>query len=323
MNRWTYFESTLVVDWVGRQVLRYCGLDPICGGRVAGGSDPEKTVEYMMSQIASGTYQCLSKLPSAMVPANKDWRTVFQLLLTSFIQPDRNILALIPALVYRIQRCSPSDVKVIYHLWNLTRQSLGNQDPSRIQSDPCDLSNVILYNAFFQEGIQHTPPISFQDMVSRSKTQLFSVNMTAFQHNRQIYDIWPLYPPDQYYHKIPVTTKPVLLVNGDLDGSTPYNNGLYANQWYQTLNPSNPPTYVHLPTCPHVGFLDSPTPSGLPCGMDIILQFMTGGGQTKLDLSCIQQIIPMDWEVTSAAVQQNSAIYFGTSDAWEWSVTER
>jgi len=189
MNRWTYFESTLVVDWVGRQVLRYCGLDPICGGRVAGGSDPEKAVEDMMNQIADGTFPCLSKLPSVMAPADGDWKTVFQFLLANFIQPDRNILTLIPALVYRIQRCSQSDVQVIYHLWNITRQ-LGNQDPHRIRADPCDISNVILYNAFFQEGIQHIPPISIEGMIARAKTQLFSVNMTSFGHLRETYNTY-------------------------------------------------------------------------------------------------------------------------------------
>jgi len=54
--------------------------------------------------------------------------------------------------------------------------------------------------------------------------------------------------------------------------------------------------------------------------MNVILQFMSSGGKRPIDLSCIQQIIPMDWEVTSVAVQQNAEMYFGTPDAWEWSL---
>eukprot|EP01124_Arcella_intermedia_P016473 TRINITY_DN23088_c0_g1_i1.p1 TRINITY_DN23088_c0_g1~~TRINITY_DN23088_c0_g1_i1.p1 ORF type:complete len:376 (+),score=73.30 TRINITY_DN23088_c0_g1_i1:543-1670(+) len=315
MNRYSYFEAPQLVDWVGRQILNYCGLDPVCAGRVTKGTDVVTTVEGIFRDIKAGTFPCLSQLPSEIAPDN-DWYTAFQELFGHLLGTTRSQIPLTPAFVYRLQRCSAEDVKVITYFWNVSR--VEPPPDFTTTASPCDISNVILYNMLWVEGINEVPPPSYEEIYQISRSSLFTPHISDFKHNRELYDAWPRYAPDKWNRKMPQTSKPILLVAGDVDLSTPYPQSASAYLSYKEANPNTYISFVHLPTCPHVALLNSMTPSGIPCGLTVVTQFFQNGGQLKDD-SCTKSINPVDWLFETPSSQNWSIHFFGVADGWGYS----
>lgn len=172
----------------------------------------------------------------------------------------------------------------------------------------------MLYNVFLSEGVQHPPPPSLSALQSGARQQLFSVPPSILAQGRTLYDAWPLYPPDQYVHTYPNSSIPFLTFNGDFDISTPWPNAAYSSLFY-----NKPNQHLRLlPTCPHVGFLASPTTdSPVPCGIQLMTSFFLSGGSSFND-SCIAKIVPLDWAATSTATKALSKSLFGTEDPWEF-----
>jgi len=121
--------------------------------------------------------------------------------------------------------------------------------------------------------------------------------------------VWPVYSTP-YNNAIPRTKMPLFYFNGDLDASTPV-----ANVAVYALEMTNY-TFRILPMVNHVGFLSSPVVGSiLPCGLDMITKFFMSKGMV-VDDSCIKNLVPLDFQLTSNSTKILAAQYFGTPNPW-------
>jgi len=253
-----------------------------------------------------------------MYPASKTWNQLFQQMMSVFFSGDRNALALLPVTVRLLLDFSSSNdptvcantAKLIYHWWllyNQTTSSFRHLPSPGSPLDPCDISNPVLYNLFLSEGASNPPTL--ESLYDELESALASPPIELLLRGIELSELWPAYSTP-YNNAIPRTNKPLFYFNGDVDGSTPVANAaVYAEEMTNY-------TYRILPTVPHVGFLSSPVVgSQLPCGLDMITKFFLSKG-TTVDDSCIKNLVPLDFQLTSSATMSLASAIFGNSNPW-------
>jgi len=162
---------------------------------------------------------------------------------------------------------------------------------------------------YMSEGVDPNPP-SLTQIHSQLKKQYFGPPTTIVNLSRALYDVWPRYPHDHYWKKLSTTTKPLLLINGDIDISTPWSACVVAmNGYVEKENVIS----VLVPTTPHVSFFESPVKnSPVPCTMQIVVSFYQSGGKST-NSSCLSEMVSMKWKGDTKLSQQ----IYGTPDAWQ------
>jgi pimeloyl-ACP methyl ester carboxylesterase len=325
---WTYFEAPDNLAWAARRTLQYCAEDPACDAMAGGGADPYAVLEEIMREAEEGTWACAAKLDSRVFGVDPRW--AISSMVGYFVgSGNRNNYAFLPAFTYRLARCNDDDVVMIYRLYqNMFNQTSAGSAPAfltrpaaahdvaapPIPADACDISEPILYSLFLSEGAPRRQPLPLPAMMAHLRRIIGAAPVELMAHARRLYDAWPRYQPDQYFGVPTNRTGPLLFVNGDLDISTPWDNAGYSTRLYNQSNMH----FVKLPTCPHVGFLQSPVASSpVPCGMQIILSFFQSNG-TSFDSSCTSQIIPLDFAGTDNSTAALRKALWGVEDIWAY-----
>jgi len=107
---------------------------------------------------------------------------------------------------------------------------------------------------------------------------------------------------------------PVLAMNGQLDQAVPVAWARHAARIYKKINPNF--HYVEMPNTAHVPTTQSPVAnSPTSCGFSLAISFLLSPDYTP-STSCLSEILPVDFEGTSAGVQAVAKEYFGTTDLW-------
>jgi hypothetical protein len=130
-----------------------------------------------------------------------------------------------------------------------------------------------------------------------------------------VWDYWPKYPLDNLYGKYPdvsSNTTSMLILNGDLDASTPF----YWATWAAAHYTNGDLTFIKVPNAAHVTIHNSPVISGGDhCGLQMLASFARSSGKA-VDRSCLDQLAPLDWRCETDEVKLASAQLLGTPDAW-------
>ncbi|OWY97790.1 Serine protease [Phytophthora megakarya] len=229
------------------------------------------------------------------------------------------IRTLIPPVVYRLQRCSPDDVKVLTNFLSVIVTA--NNDKTQDSA----YQSVLLYNLIvYSEGWESPLPV-----MSEMKARFINAKMTGLGG---AYASCPLYcafskekskgcdefavgnyeangivyKRDQYWNKtatLPSQTS-VLLMSGKLDPQTPHK---YAELLLNSLNSDK----KELVVFDHVSHGVVATSR---CGMKLLALYVRNGGDLKrLDKSCVDELPGFNLTIPDSYLDY----YLGTYDAYD------
>lgn len=284
---------------VGLQFLELCGKDPICDQKMAAiASDPAAAMEAVFEKLDQGQL-----CPELEVDLD---RTRLRIKLSKMLQNWSGRI-LVPALIYRLNRCSDSDRQAILNLFNrsapLPPEGL---DP---YVAPMLADYVALSEMYGGKTLAQARATAEAAFFSEDQSLRFAA---LYEQGR-----WPLYNDPEYAQKFPKTNVPMLMMNGTTDPQTPLEMAVKSGQYF--TGPSQ--TFVTLPFATHGVIqhspLDRPWPLGLePCGSNLMGQFINNP-QEPLDESCTSQVYPVEFDPSSENNRKTSLTYFGTDDMWE------
>jgi len=323
-NYWNALEN---IDWVGSRILAKCSKDPFCANQLGYpnaplGLDWGWTWRTMLNNVSG--VECTQKLPSYMNPDN-DWRRALLTLVGGLISADRNTFPFVPATINRLLRCNEEDIEALQHLFKWESGNLLTQKRNEVmqqhlvensgqkkevitrktaERDPCAISQIILYNLFFTEGVTNVKSIA--TLEKEQDELLFSAPVDILVSTRKVFNYWPRYELDEFAKQSPADNLEVLYINGDLDISTPLAGG-------STITYLTSHSLIVLNSAPHVAFLQSPVNnSPLPCGIQLIASYFNG----TLNENCLNHLLPLDWSLQSEKSKAYSMALFGTENGW-------
>ena len=281
------------VDRVGRKFMEACGADDFCAGKLGG--DPLAAMGAFLDGLDDGT--C-----AGLTAAGID-RTAAKQLFGAFLAA-LETRPLIPALVYRGNRCEADDVAVFL---NLLATLTAPPDPASAPPDALLSSQVLGNHIAISEMMKsEVPPLA--DALERQAQAYFWGGDVAAEY--ALYEQWPRYPHDAYVGEYPAVAFPMLMMNGTLDPQTPIE---FADEIVPHYTQSHQ-TFVAVPDAPHALVIRTPTVAAphTPCGLSMFAAFVEDP-LAPVDTSCLADIVPLDFHgdpTTAAAL-------LGTADAWE------
>ncbi|WP_437996073.1 alpha/beta fold hydrolase [Sorangium sp. So ce185] len=272
---------------LGQRFMGLCGADPSCSEKL--GADPWATMTETLDAFEEGACPEVAALGYD--------RPVFQALFAQFLYQWAP-RPLIPALIYRLGRCSPADVAAFTHLAGIVLAPLPEPlSPSLRFYSPVLRNNIMLSELWADPP----PPASeMQQYLAEANVALGLTDDAAAVH-----ESWPRYTPDAYAGQWATTSVPLLLLHGGLDFIP---SAIPEAVERHFTGPNQ--TFVMIPRAPHG--LESPTSGGTSCDLEILLQFIADP-EAPLDTSCTERILPLDFSVDPTL----SATYLGTDDAWD------
>src|SRR5262249_53458732 len=99
--------------------------------------------------------------------------------------------------------------------------------------------------------------------------------------------LWPAYPHDRLFGTYADTDKPLLMLASPLDAQTTIGPAPALASHYTKPNQS----FVVIERGSH-GLIDqSPTPSGVDCGLSLVSQFLNAP-TAPLDVACLEEVLP-------------------------------
>ncbi|UQA60733.1 alpha/beta fold hydrolase [Polyangium aurulentum] len=280
------------VDQVGKKFMGVCGKDAFCAGKL--GEDPLVAMGTFLDGLDAGKCQALTSAGLDRGLAKRLFGALISTLETR---------TLIPALVYRGNRCSPEDVAAFAHLvGSLSAPPSSSPPPEAYLS-----SQVLSLHIAISEMLELNPPTLDEALAAEQKA-FFWVGDTAAEH--ALYDAWPRYERDAYVGEYPTTKVPMLLMNGTLDPQTPIEFAEEIAPHYTQPHQ----TFVPVPDAPHGIILRTPTmtPPHTPCGMSMLQKFVEDP-LAPVDTSCVADVVPLDFHGDPAMAE----VLLGTKDLWE------
>jgi pimeloyl-ACP methyl ester carboxylesterase len=255
---------------IGRQILALCAADSFCSGKLP---DPEGALRDLEAQLAAGHCpEAQGRIPLTQV--------------LNHMAEYFPLHAMIPGLVYRLQRCEAGDLAVLNKLVDKT---LGLDLPERY------LSHVVNENVNYSEMWQsprfadNAALLAYLDGIYAGDT-LFADGQGYYMNDA--YLRWPRYtdPLDSVWA---TTSIPVLMLQGQLDPACPYDFSVEMTQHF--AGPHQ--TYVAFPYGAHNVFLGTPVASGPPplhCADRLFSAFLADP-EADLDTSCVAETLPPDF----------------------------
>ncbi|KDO18107.1 hypothetical protein SPRG_16522 [Saprolegnia parasitica CBS 223.65] len=312
------------VDSVAQTFVELCTADAFCSAKFPG-SDLKTTMTALYASLdaAPTKTQCASLLSSVqegLTPSDL-LRIVFSTLLQ-----DQSLRPLIPALVYRIQRCNTNDALAVYNF--LVQLTSSSSDDSDV------LDSTMLYNLVVASELWRTPTESASALASAFKSTLIGSDVSDLA---KMYCIASggkdancagvtskpyrlQYPTDKYFNQpiaIPAGAS-VLLMGGRLDPQTYYKYGSY--QYDSFIGTAKRLVEFNYSAHGVVGNTPVTTKNEAPCGAQILGSFVRADGDlASLDTSCMAFVQPMTFQLASSDVQSLMA----TTDAYDGIPTQK
>jgi len=269
-------------DKTGKQLLMECKKDAFCNARMP---DPLGTLENVFAKIRSRAPCVQHKYLST---------SSFGRILMRFIRGDKE-RAIIPALLYRINRCNSQDANVIKHFFNIMF-GIGDikQQPFR------DFNMLTLANIGSSElHTARNPPPTREEM-ERIEEEKYHFRASSSIFMRALLDVWKNYTTDQYWDEYYKTQVPYLLMQGMLDPQTPY---WFGPEHYRNAKYNEYQNFVGIPTCSHAAVR-------WDCGLELMKQFLENP-KRKIDLRCTRNMPKFDFAGVFEFTQQLAEKLFG------------
>lgn len=268
---------------VAKKLFAECDNNEGCAEKLGG--DAWGMLDDVMNQIAQG--HCAD--------SGIDVKTAKHGLAILMYSPSlRNV---IPALVYRLNRCSQDDIIAIRdHLI-----------PKVIASGEVKgFSEALQHHVILSEMWQYDLPPTVDEMQAVFDHSLVSLgNGIEFARG---YDNWPRYERDLYDDQAMQYDGPLLMMQGGLDPATPYSNVSDFSDRYQAPHQ----TFVYFPNSTHNVLISTPMKgSNENCGMKILLQFLPAPDKA-IDESCVDEVQPINFTISDDLSTQ----LFGTTNLW-------
>ena len=213
IDRYDMYFNDLAVD-----IMQRCDDDPVCSDRMEtyGTGSLDVLAKTFANVDSSGLCSELNPLID---------RTALHQMLADLAKNWWGRMVL-PALLYRINRCNAGDVEII--------EALFSHDDSEAEESEFPTFNYNLNtNIITSELIGGT---SLDEAQAFSDLSYASPDETLSQFIARDVTGWPVYALDEITHQWPETDMPVLIMNGDMDPQTPVEGAQFAKVHYTGAN---------------------------------------------------------------------------------------
>lgn len=281
----------------GRALMDRCATDPVCMEKMReiAGTDPWQAVEHVFRRVDQ------EDLCPAFAPLDRP--TLRNLL--GELSHDWSKRMLVPALVYRLNRCNANDQEAIYRLLE------DPDEPAVYQPVSAALRTNIVVSELLGPGIDYDAAVAF------AQQSLFSTDLTVYATWARDVAGWPPYPMDGCAYRFPDTDLPILMINGDLDPQTHVDLARFASQAFDGVHQR----LVVMSGVPHGAIFESRIQSDYhdkidTCAIDLAFQFFEDP-EKSLDLSCLDQLIQPDFSGTTERALEAAEAVFGRDSVWD------
>jgi pimeloyl-ACP methyl ester carboxylesterase len=265
-------------DEVARNVFEACRVDPFCGSKL--GADPYGRAVALLDKLDKGSCKQL-KLTRSQIQGALGY--VAQISASS-----------LPAWIYRLDRCGPSDVTALQHFIDALDAL-----------PPFEGFSVILQDHIALSEMWADPPPTVADLNAAAAmapvTEMYSSRVAA------LYDQWPRYAHDSYVDGWATSSVPMLFLDGSFDFQTPLSIAMGAAAHFS--GPSQ--SFVTVPYAGHVTSLRQNKPYS-NCVGGILARFLDNP-TAPVDASCTSSLVEPGFEGQPAS---NSS-WFGVADAFD------
>jgi hypothetical protein len=280
MDQWDFR-----MDQVGFQFLEKCAQDEYCSNKLTHSpsykkGNPSDWVKSIYSRVFSKEKSSCPKIVEKM---DADF---LKMLLGSLLMSQETRI-LIPAILYRLDRCNENDVLLLSDFIERTKEIIAEK-PTCPSPNSIILQKHIVYSEMWGLG-----NITRERMQKIFDSAHFATGTVDYQLAEPE---WPKYNQDQYFNKSFSTDSKVILMNGDVDPQTPQ---IYAEHAFQAIDAKDKKLYI-IPNAPHFVLMRSPANgSDMDCGMSILLSVLRDPSKDP-DISCIKNIASIDFKGTES-----------------------
>jgi pimeloyl-ACP methyl ester carboxylesterase len=276
-------EYDLAFEPIGREVFgELCPASERCREHL--GDDPAAFVDTLFEKLATG--HCAS------LGVDVDtWKVVFGLSLMNY-----NLRNWLPAIAYRLDRCSTGDQSAIATLFN---RIFGGGGPLRT-SQPLQV-NVVLSELWPREATDRA-----RIDAAREEAVFF---MDALAHLYETESYWPRYAEDPRGAEYAPARVPILAMAGTLDPAAPPARTAYG--FRDNLRGPHQ-TFVEIPYGPHTVLSAGFLAEGPTCSVRLVRAFLADP-TAELPVDCVPDVLPPSFDAPPTVSQT----FFGSDDLYD------
>lgn len=265
--------------------LDRCAADPACSDHL--GSDPWAKLAKTLDDVKNG--HCSSLGSPAVIRS-----TVRGMLASLLGDVDKRVL--FPAVIHRLARCTPDDVRALVHLANTAPSA-----PSAAQRAG---SSALLANIGLSEMWDEPSP-SLSSLEDIASAALVSTDLGV--RLGRLYARWRRYPHD--VNTWPRTSVPLLMLAGGLDALTPLALARQSADEFRGEGQH----FVVFPDAPHGVMAATPLVGREgTCAAELLMRFLDDP-RAAPDTSCVGEVVPIDFHGSRDLAQRT----LGTTDIWD------
>ena len=277
-------------NFTGRRFLEVCGRDAFCASKL--GPDPWQRTTALFAKIDTGHCQALGR-PTTI-------RSILRQMNGQLLNDWASRL-LIPAIIFRADRCEQRDVAALARLFNQL-----NARPQTPPPPPLHSSLLFIHIGLSELWERPAPPLNrLEDIVNGAFMSLDTGLATARLQSR-----WPAFQPDPTHRQWATTHVPLLMLNGTLDSSTTIEYAREVASHFQ--GPAQ--RLIEFPLGTH-NVLRSPRRGTDPsdsCGLDLLRTFLKAP-RAPIDAQCTTQLPALDFRGSRGLAQWA----FGVDDIFD------
>ena len=275
----SFHDTALVHEANAKKVLAVCGEDASCASRL--GDDPWAFAVDVIDRVRAGEH-CTE------LEAELDIRTT--LLFSTYYRPWNEIL---PALLYRLDRCSDDD-RAAWAVADRVVQGF--------------VGGVVDWPLNWHVKLSE---LYSPDLPSADELDAWAADChICFPRGGEVIDVidaWPTYPLDGWYGEFAAYDGPLLMLQGELDPASPPEKSQAMGEHFT----GTAQHYLSFEHSAHNVRGGAPSSSGWDCGSWIYEQFMDDP-TASLDTSCMGRLEPLGFDGDPST----NEYFLGTTDAW-------
>ncbi len=248
---------------IGRRIFReLCPLSAACTSHL--GPDPEAFLDRVFAALGAGQCRQLGVDLAS-------WKVVFGVFLM-----DYNLRNWLPALIYRLDRCSPADQQAIATLFgNIFGGGGGLPRTSHVLQ-----VHQVLSEFFPRTHVDEAP------IAAARQSAIFFQDALADAYRLQ--DGWPRSAVDPHAASYAPPEVPVLVMAGELDPAAPVET---VGAGYREHLAGPHQTFVEIPYGAHTVLMSAPVGDGTPsCSVQLVRAFLADPS-AALPVSCAGDVL--------------------------------